>query len=203
MKKIACFAATVCGLFWVIGLLYLSITSFALYAGNYPSTPPYDAMAKELVAYLSGRQIALTSLFTAQEVLHMVDVLHLFQVGKVLATVLSAIGVVLFVFSYVAFGGKKTAMGIRVGMAAFVLFVLCMAVWAMISFEGWFVTMHHIAFSNDLWLFNSEESMLIQMLPLSFFIRGVRIIAFRFAVFCSILYGCTILLRITRKKNVQ
>lgn len=202
MRKFARLSATVCGLFLVIALLYLSITSFALNAGNYPSTPPYDAMATELTQYLAGKQAELTSLFTEQEVLHMIDVLHLFQIGKALATMCSIVAILSFAFSAKVLGKKKTAIGIRIGMGTFGLLVFSMAVWALINFEGWFVAMHNIAFSNDLWLFNPEESMLIQMLPLSFFIRCVRIISLRFMTLSALLYGCTALLRMKRKKNI-
>jgi hypothetical protein len=71
----------VCGLFLLLALLYQSIASFTFNSSNYPTEPVFSAMAKELIQYLSGHLPSL-SLFTEQETAHMIDVLHLFQLGK-------------------------------------------------------------------------------------------------------------------------
>lgn len=203
MKKFAWFASAASGLFLLITLLYLSIISFAFHAQNYPQTPPFDAMSAELVGYLSGRLPTLSSLFTQQEALHMIDVLRLFQGGMLLAIVCGVASIFMIWFSHATLGGQKTAYGLRAGMALFAAIVGLMGLWALINFEGWFVSMHQLAFTNDLWLFDPAESMLIQMLPLSFFIRAVRLIGVRFAALSCLLYLFTVVLKIAGRKNAQ
>ena len=50
------------------------------------------------------------------------------------------------------------------------------AVWAAIDFESIFVLFHKVAFSNDLWLLDPRSSMLIRLMPTSFFVEWVVLI---------------------------
>lgn len=183
MKRFWLIPAAMAGFGLLVALLYLSVATFAFNTASYPQTPPFEEMAVELTAYLSGQGEALSStLFTERERLHMVDVLALFQGAKQLALVLG-VGAVFFFFAALCFGGRRRAgRGLFIGMGLFAGFFAFLGVWALIDFNGWFTTMHELVFTNDLWLLDPAESMLIQMLPLEFFISAVKSIIIRFGI---------------------
>jgi len=61
--------------------------------------------------------------------------------------------------------------GLRILLAA----AAVLAVWAVTDFDGFFVTFHKVAFTNDGWLLNPRTDMLIRLMPEEFFISlGVR-----------------------------
>ena len=200
---------TVCGLFLMIALLYHSIARFALNSNQYPvgqdeKHQVFAMMAEELTQYLSGRRPSLSSLFTEREAAHMVDVLHLFQLGRRVSIFAATL------FLIVVFAAWKTKAPryqclkrFQLGMGLFFLFAFLLALWAAIDFNGWFIVMHKVAFSNDLWLLDPRESMLIQMLPVEFFMRAVRIILARFFAYAAILTMLTTIMRILFKKKAR
>ena len=198
---------TVCGLFLMIALLYRFIASFALNPNQYPveqneKNQAFAMMTEELTQYLSGRRLSLSSLFTEREAAHMIDVLHLFQLGRQV----SLFAIVLFFITALAARKSKIPISkfikcLQMGMGFFFLFAFLMAIWAAIDFEGWFIMMHKVAFSNDLWLLDPRESMLIQMLPVEFFIRAVQSILIRFLIYTLLTATVTILLRKTLQRS--
>ncbi len=173
--------AALAGFMLLVALLYAAVTSVALRVDTYPQTPPFDAMARELVSYLSGDAPALSELFTEREALHMVDVLDLFQGARTIATVCFIVSLILLFIAGFAGDRVRLANGLFIGMALFAGVAAFIGVWAMIDFDGWFTAMHELVFTNDLWLLDPAESMLIQMLPLEFFMSAVRTVALRFA----------------------
>ena len=195
---------TVCGLLLMIVLLYQSIASFAMNPDNYPvkNDQAFASMAEELTQYLSGRRPSLSSRFTEQEAAHMVDVLHLFQLGK---RVSISAAVLLLIAVFFVWRGKVPGFWfikqLQMGMGLFFVFTFLLAAWAAIDFNGWFIIMHKIAFSNDLWLLDPRESMLIQMLPVDFFMRAVRSILVRFLAYAAIVTMLTVLIRKMPKRG--
>lgn len=158
----------------LIVLLYGCIANFAFDVSVYAQQPPFDDMAKETVAYLSGKAPSLSpSLFGEQERLHMADVLMLFQAGRMIA-VGSGIGAAICLL--LAFLLKSSPDDLRrgslLGLMFFAAPLLAMALWAAIDFTGWFTMMHRLVFTNDLWMFDGS-SLLIQMMPESFFSGAV------------------------------
>lgn len=201
MKKHAKFAvipAALAGFLALIALLYMAVISFALSPASYPQTPPYDAMALELTAYLGEDAPALSdTLFTERERLHMEDVLVLFQGGQRIALGCGLAAVVLALLALIWGGRKRVGNGLFMGIGAFAAVVLIIGLWALIDFNGWFTAMHELVFTNDLWLLDPAESMLIRMLPLDFFIGAVGTIALRFAMGAL----CLVLLAVACKQT--
>ena len=65
--------------------------------------------------------------------------------------------------------------GMIIGLRIVMIVAAILAFWAVINFEGFFVTFHWIAFSNDGWRLNPNTDMLIRLMPIDFFIDlGVR-----------------------------
>jgi len=201
MKKCLRILTTVCGLFLTLALLYQSIASFSLTLKNYPSSPPFDEMALELTQYLSGRVPSLSPLFTERETAHMVDVLHLYQLGKWVSIIAVLTSIFALSAAWRILGAPTLIRQFRIGMGLFFALVFFLAFWAAIDFNGWFVVMHKIAFTNDLWLLDPNESMLIQMLPIEFFMRAVRNIALRFLLNAACVAVATVLIKKFTKRG--
>lgn len=183
MRRLAWIPAALASVMLLLVLVYASVASFAFDTRQYPQTPPYDEMADELAGYLSEKQPSLSEeLFTERERLHMEDVLALFVGGRRIATGCLVGAVILLALAF--FLGRRRALGfgLLAGIGLFLGIVLFVAVWAAIDFDGWFRTMHELVFTNDLWLLDPADSMLINMLPLDFFIGAVRTIALRFGL---------------------
>lgn len=172
----------------LIACLYSCIASVAFDVSFYDQTPPFDAMAEEIVSYLSGKLPALSqTLFGEQERLHMADVLGLFRTGKTVALGALALGILFLARALFARGDAHAfATGFAMGFALFALPFLAMGVFAAVDFTAWFTAMHRLVFRNELWLFDGS-SPLIQMMPESFFAGAVGRICARFAVCAAVL----------------
>jgi len=46
-----------------------------------------------------------------------------------------------------------------------------LAIWAVVDFHSLFTLFHHMFFTNDLWLLNPKQDLLLQLMPTSFFIE--------------------------------
>lgn len=179
------------GTLLLVCFLYLSVASFAFSPRNYPASAPYQEMAAQLIAYLRGETSGLGSLFSMRETLHMADVLYLFQMGRALALGCGLLCAALCVAAAWVGDFGRFLKGIRMGIGLFLGVVAAIGIWAALDFEGWFVWMHERVFSNDLWLLDPAESLLIQMLPQSFFEGAVLRIARSFGLSVVALFALT------------
>ena len=74
-------------------------------------------------------------------------------------------------------------------------------VWALVDFNGLFVTFHRVAFNNDGWLLNPKTDLLIRLMPTPFFVRlGIRGLL-RFAVFAGVTAAVLGMTRKIRRKD--
>jgi len=201
-KRISLILGAFAGGMILVAALYASIALFTFDLQNYPQEPPFDQMSATLVAYLRAESETLPPIFTDRESLHMADVLGLYQGGRRVAAVFAVLSI-LFCASGSCLGGlRRVASGLQIGMAAFSALAGFVGVWALVDFYGWFTAMHELAFTNDLWLLDPNTSLLIQMLPLSFFINAVRLIALRFLAAAALLLCLSIgIKRYTMKKG--
>ncbi len=142
----------------------------------------YPDLADKITGYLLGKtdtfQTTLTvhgyirEAFSEKELLHMADVQHLFTLCRTLLIACTAIAVLWLVSSSLWFKPLLAA-----SMRAYVRTSLCIAVlgvilaiWAAIDFHSLFTQFHHVFFTNDLWLLNPSEDLLLQLMPTGFFI---------------------------------
>ena len=92
--------------------------------------------------------------------------------------------------------------GVRAGLMGAGLLAAGLAAWAAVDFDGFFVTFHRLAFTNDGWLLDPRTSLLIRLMPLSFFISlGWKGALAALAVPAALAAASGILLR--KKKSVQ
>ena len=146
-----------------------------------------DAESKEIadmmVDFITGSreefQIAAAvngikrELFNPKEQKHMEDVRQLIQMGNKI----SIIGVVAAVFLYILLYMKdknaiRTAYKISIGV--FVFFLTAMALISIIDFNEGFTIFHELLFTNDLWLLDPNQDILLMLMPLEFFMDALK-----------------------------
>ena len=143
----------------------------------------YPAMAARLADYLAGRtesfQFYLTApdgaalpCFHDYELAHMADCRRLIRLAGLVSLTCAALAVLcaapLFRRGRPAWRAARRGMlaALRGLSAAAAVLVL----WAVLNFDGLFVTFHHLAFANDLWLLNPRTDLLIRLMPEEMFV---------------------------------
>ena len=147
----------------------------------------YPGMGGMTAGYLTGRterfQYEFTdasgrtvTCFHDYEEAHMADCRDLIRLDRTvmlicggLLPVLAGAGILMRRKAGCFFRGMLGGLRIVLGAAAI------LAVWALADFDGFFITFHRIAFTNDGWLLNPATDMLIRLMPEDFFISlGIR-----------------------------
>lgn len=135
-----------------------------------------DAETLRILVFTGGQE---TTLFSAEETIHMEDVKGLmralFRANEV------SLG---FVLAYVAGTvlwtrersgrdlAKETLAGVGVGAA----FGIAVGIIALVGFESAWERMHEIIFTNDFWLLDPNKDRLIQMFPETFWAEATYIV---------------------------
>lgn len=139
--------------------------------------------------------------FGQREKQHMVDVKELFIKGHVVRNV--SLGFVLIALSIIILCSRRKKRDVHQvilwsGIVPIVLMIV-LFILLQIDFHKYFTYFHKIFFTNDLWLLDPKTDILIQMLPLEFFIDiSTRVIGW----FLGISITMTIIASINlRKKN--
>ena len=147
----------------------------------------YPGMGRMVAGYLTGREEQFQYVFSdsagnryqcfqPHEEAHMADCRTLISLdrtvciaGFVLFALLTILGL------SVKTGRKSFRRGILWGLRILGGVAAVLLIWAVIDFDGFFVSFHRIAFSNDGWQLNARTDLLLRLMPVSFFIRlGIR-----------------------------
>ena len=125
-----------------------------------------------LADYLAGDENALdeTEAFHEREKAHMVDVFEIFEVVRLVRSICFFAGAV-FLAGAVMLREKCAAWGALIGAGLFFLPLIATGIWAAVDFSSAFTAMHHLLFSNDLWLMDPRTDLMIRMLPQRFFVN--------------------------------
>ncbi len=145
-----------------------------------------------LLGYCKGQREDLSVMVTIQgkqqqmfqdetEIVHMKDVKALYQTAKYAQLglcVAAGLGILLC-----KQGGKLSwsrLLGeVQKGFWLGVALIAALALWGAVDFDGFWVTFHQLAFTNDFWLLNPAASRLILMMPAElFFAMVMRIVAY-------------------------
>ena len=124
-----------------------------------------------LIMYLlRGDNQILEPYFSQREILHMVDVYHLFRV----VYILQGISLVVVILDGVYLVKKKLVMRQLSDLKKWLcLHYLLLGIggflYTQTDFTYVFYQFHELFFTNDLWLMNPETDLMIQMLPQGFF----------------------------------
>ena len=151
------------------------------------SADAYPAIADAITGYLKGTlptpQITINrdgqnaSAFAAHELLHLADIRGLVHLAGVIRyAALAAVAISFIVFLVLRKWQPGVLSFIRpqralvAAMAAFFALVLIIVIWAAVNFEGLFYAFHRLLFRNDLWLLDPQKDLLLQLMPLPFFV---------------------------------
>jgi len=105
--------------------------------------------------------------FNTREIHHMVDVKEIYLKLRSLKLIalLLMLGMILIIRKKYLLNAMYYSAGLSAGFSVFFGIIIA------INFNKAFIFFHEIAFSNDLWLLDPKTDLLINLLPLSFFIN--------------------------------
>ena len=106
--------------------------------------------------------------FEESELSHMRDVKTLFSNGFLIKNATMVISILCLAYLFFK-DSRFVYRAVRAGSLLFLLVIGAIAVMAYIDFNGVFIIFHKMLFSNDLWIMDPKEDIMIQMLPLDFF----------------------------------
>ena len=156
-----------------------------------------DSKDLNIEAVINGE---VTEVFGQREKQHMLDVKELFGKGHLVRNI--SLGLVLTAVIIIVLLSKKRKKNIYqsilwAGIIPIILMII-LYILVKIDFHKYFTYFHKIFFANDLWLLNPKTDVLIQMLPLEFFIDiSTRIIGW----FLGISIMMTVIAFINLKKK--
>ncbi len=147
----------------------------------------------------TGTACARTEVFQAHEAAHMEDCRKLIRLDTVICIGSGIAALLLTAAGFLPRKGREGfAQGVLWGLRGMAAAVLVFLVWALIDYNGLFVTFHLVAFPQGGWLLDSRTDLLIRLMPTEFFIRlGVHGLL-RFAALPVIL---AVFAHIARKVN--
>lgn len=143
-------------------------------------------VTEKLIEYLKGNEEDLNikakingqteEVFGNREKMHMEDVKDLFRKGVNIrknATYLTIVAI-LTILGQANNRRKALFKGLMISGIAPLILMIILFILTQIDFHKYFTHFHEIFFTNDLWLLNPKTDVLIQMLPLEFFIDITR-----------------------------
>ena len=198
-------AARLCGflLVWAVILFTLAAAVYGI-AGNgdllsremIRHAPPettglpeteYPGVGRMTAAYLTGQEETFQYIWTdandrgyvgfqKHEADHMADCRGLIGLAGTLRWITGAAALLLAGAGLLLRQRKAFAGGMLTGLCAAGSLFAGIAVWALVNFDGLFVTFHRVAFTNDGWLLDPRTELLIRLMPVNFFVSlGTRI----------------------------
>lgn len=148
-----------------------------------------ELITEDLIDYIKGNggNELLDQHFNEREVLHMDDVVDLFDYARIIKYVSIVIAIFIIVYFIInkmhLYLAKTLSLGLFLNHAIIIFLILIVST----DFNKYFNIFHEIFFSNDLWILNPKTDLMIQMLPQAFFSTiGLRI-GLLFLVFLSII----------------
>ena len=158
-----------------------------------------QAVFQYAVAQGNGTACARTEVFQAHEAAHMEDCRKLIRLDTVICIGSGIAALLLTAAGFLPRKGREGfAQGVLLGLRGMAAVVLVFLVWALIDYNGLFVTFHLVAFPQGGWLLDSRTDLLIRLMPTEFFIRlGVHGLL-RFAALPVIL---AVFAHVARKMN--
>lgn len=160
------------------------------------------AVTKNLLSYMLGMREnldmqyevngAMREIFTQREKDHMIDVKNLYLSVAVMSAAFTAY-FVLGCLWLVKKDGFHTARGIlsrkyKILLCVLAVIILILGGMFIIDFDFFWVNFHKVFFTNDLWILDPAQSIMINMFPLEFFFAMCSKIVIIFAVGCAVLF---------------
>ncbi len=136
-----------------------------------------DLISEDLVSYLKyGENNYLEKHFNSREIAHMEDVFDLFELARRVRNIgLTIIFIVLILANYRYFLNDLLYSSFKLMVFLLVVY-LAIGVFLALNFDQYFIKFHELFFDNDLWLLDPRTDMMINMLPIGFFISMAKTI---------------------------
>lgn len=183
------------GIFLVIGVILNCVNFFCFYRPFYEreyeklATAQRMGMSQEdlekateaLLDYLKGeRQDLLVQgvvhgqerqIFNEREIAHMADVKNLYLWAMRIGNCALAVSVLFYLTAWFSQQDKKSILSGYIS-GNWILFglIAVLGIYAALDFNNFWTNFHHVFFTNDLWLLDPREDLLIQMVPEQFFL---------------------------------
>ena len=141
--------------------------------------------------------------FNQREKDHMVDVKALYLNAMTASYWLLAVGGVVFIVFLSLRTYRRTALrGYLDANWVFLVIFGALALYAAVDFNSFWVNFHHVFFTNDLWLLDPRQDILIMMVPGQFFFDLVmRIVILAVGVIALLLLGAALWNRRIKRKE--
>ncbi len=176
------------------------------YPGVCAMTAEYLTGRRETFQYVTaqgtdGTACMRAEVFQDHEAAHMEDVRGLIRLDLWVCIGSGTLAVLATAAGFLRRDGRKRFLrGMMQGILGTAGIALLLGAWALLDFDGLFVTFHRVAFRNDGWLLNPKTDLLIRLMPVTFFIRlGVRGLL-RFALFAAV-FTAAVGIGLRRKKD--
>ena len=147
------------------------------YPGVGAMTAEYLTGKRESFQYVSAQGTVETAcrrveVFQEHEAAHMADCRGLIRLDTVVCVCCGAAAAALTAAGWIRKKGREAFLrGILTGLRIAAAAAVAMGIWALVNFDGLFVTFHRVAFRNDGWLLNPRTDLLIRLMPEKFFVR--------------------------------
>lgn len=144
--------------------------------------------------------------FSERDKAHMVDVrnLYLFWRGfRNVGAIMVAAAALLIILLMCRDASKVMARSFLIGAGTVTLILLVVGLWAALDFSSFWTTFHLIFFTNDLWMLDPQQSVLIQMVPEQFFYDTVTRILSYFGIAMLALLILSAVTLMVRKQRSQ
>lgn len=164
-----------------------------------------DTISQDLTSYLQiGKDSLLEKHFNQKEVAHMRDVFDLYELNRKV----NNIALTFVILSLVLLTIKKLRRSVFSICLKYLFGILIFSAFIglIISFDfnKYFVMFHEVFFDNDLWLLDPNTDLMIQMLPIDFFIGiALRIFTLFLTILGTIMIAMGIEVYVAKKKNKE
>lgn len=130
-----------------------------------------DKISKDTILYLqTGEDSLLKRHFNDREIAHMSDVFKLYELNRSVTSISVTFIIITLVMSLIF--KNKNRLNKKTFFYILGIIILSIVIVFIVSkdFNKYFIKFHEVFFDNDLWLLNPETDLMIQMMPLDFFI---------------------------------
>ena len=165
------------------GLLTREMRTFAPAETTGLPAAEYEGVGRMIADYLTDRRESFQyfysggpegteiQCFQPHEEAHMADVRELIRLDRTVMVVALGIGMMATAAGLLPRGKRELFWrGVRSGLRGLAILGAVLLIWALVNFDGFFVTFHRLAFRNDGWLLDPRTDLLIRLMPIGFFI---------------------------------
>lgn len=165
---------------------YANTSASGVEKGAYPALAAgladYFAFETDTPQVVVQKGGELSEAYSEKELVHLSDVRALFAglnaVGMI-ALIICALLILLMAVYVRKYGWTAAAHGYLYGLLVAVILLGVLVIWALTNFDGLFITLHKVLFTNDLWLLNPQTDVLIQLMPTPMFTHLAGVVALR------------------------